>query len=69
MIVGTPDQAIVGLRELLETVRPGILIIWGGDGAMTHDEHMTSIQLLGERVLPAVREIAEGLDIRSCFES
>ena len=35
---------------------------------MTHDDAMRSLRLMGEEVIPAVREIAEDLELPSSFE-
>ena len=35
---------------------------------MTHDDQMRSLRLMGEEVIPAVREIADGLELKSPFE-
>ena len=35
---------------------------------MTHDDAMRSLRLMGEEVIPAVREIAEELDLPGPFE-
>ena len=56
------------IRHVLETLRPGSIFFWDGDGAMTHEDSMRSLRLMGEAVLPAVREMAEELDLRSPFE-
>ena len=53
---------------MLEYVRPGQVFFWDGDGAMTHDDSMRSLKLFGSEVLPAVREMAKKLDLKSAFE-
>ena len=35
---------------------------------MTHDDQMRSLRLMGEEVIPAVREIAKELDLKGPFE-
>jgi hypothetical protein len=35
---------------------------------MTHDDAMRSLRLMGQEVLPAVREIADELDLPGPFE-
>ena len=35
---------------------------------MTHDDAMRSLRLMGQEVLPAVREIAKDLDLPGPFE-
>jgi len=68
IICGTPKTVIPKIREVLEYVRPGSIFFWDGDGAMTHDDAMRSLRLMGEEVIPAVREIAKELDLPGPFE-
>jgi alkanesulfonate monooxygenase SsuD/methylene tetrahydromethanopterin reductase-like flavin-dependent oxidoreductase (luciferase family) len=69
IIAGTPKQVIAELRIALEKMRPGITMIWDGDGAMTHDDAMRSLRLMGEEVLPAMREMAREFDLPGPFEA
>jgi alkanesulfonate monooxygenase SsuD/methylene tetrahydromethanopterin reductase-like flavin-dependent oxidoreductase (luciferase family) len=68
IIAGTPDSVLPKIRTVLEALRPGTLIVWDGDGAMTHDDQMRSLKLLGEEVLPAIREIGTELDLFGPYE-
>ena len=68
IIVGTPKTVIPKIRHVLEQIRPGQVFFWDGDGAMTHEDSMRSLRLMGEEVIPAVREMAEELDLKSAFE-
>ncbi len=68
IISGTPDTVISRIRHVLEYVRPGSIFFWDGDGAMTHDDQMRSLRLMGEEVIPAVREIADDLELPGSFE-
>ena len=68
IITGTPKTVIPKIRHVLEYLRPGSVFFWDGDGAMTHDDAMRSLRLMGEEVIPAVREIAKDLELPSSFE-
>ena len=68
IITGTPTTVIPKIRHVLETLRPGGIFFWDGDGAMTHEDSMRSLRLMGEEVIPAVREIGKELDLRGPFE-
>ena len=68
IITGTPESILPKIRHVLEYVRPGQVFFWDGDGAMTHDDAMRSLKLFGSEVLPAVREMAKELDLKSAFE-
>ena len=68
IIAGTPKTVIARMRKLLEAARPSIVALWGSDGFVNHAETQHCIRLLGEEVLPAVREIGKELDLKSPFE-
>ncbi|MCZ6887164.1 MAG: LLM class flavin-dependent oxidoreductase [Gammaproteobacteria bacterium] len=68
IISGTPKTVIPKLRHVLETIRPGTIFFWDGDGSMNHDDAMRSLRLMGEEVIPAVREISKELDLKGPFE-
>ena len=68
IISGTPDTVIPKVRKVLETIRPGTIFFWDGDGAMSHDDQMRSLRLMGSDVIPAVREISAELDLKGPFE-
>ena len=68
IITGTPDTVIPKVKHVLETLRPGNIFFWDGDGAMTHEDAMRSLRLMGEEVIPAVREMSKELDLKGAFE-
>jgi alkanesulfonate monooxygenase SsuD/methylene tetrahydromethanopterin reductase-like flavin-dependent oxidoreductase (luciferase family) len=67
-VVGTPDSVVPKIRHVLEMLRPGSVIFWHGDGDFTHEETVRGVRLMGEHVLPAVREMAKELELFSPFE-
>jgi len=68
IISGTPETVIPKIRHVLEYLRPGSIFFWDGDGSMTHEDSMRSLRLMGNEVLPAVREIAVELGLDSPFD-
>ena len=68
IIAGTPDQVIASLRTILEDTRPSILALWGNDGKVNHEDSMDCIRLMGQEVMPALREIGEELGLNSPFD-
>ena len=68
MISGTPKTVLPKIRHVLEFIRPGTIFFWDGDGAMTHEDQMRSLRLMGEEVIPAVREMAKELELNGPFE-
>jgi alkanesulfonate monooxygenase SsuD/methylene tetrahydromethanopterin reductase-like flavin-dependent oxidoreductase (luciferase family) len=69
IIAGTPDQVVQKLRLIMEATRPGIFAFWGNDGKVSHEDSMTCIRLLGQEVMPAVREIARELNLTDPWEA
>ena len=68
IIAGTPKQVVEKLQVILEETQPSILALWGNDGRVSHEDSKSCIRLLGQEVLPALREIGKKLDLRSPFE-
>ena len=67
-IIGSPDTVIRQLREVLSVMRPGILSIWTNDGTISHEDTMRCLELMGQEVLPALREIGEELELTDPFQ-
>src|SRR6185312_12957688 len=63
IIAGTPKEVIAKLKFIMESTRPGILSLWGNDGGVNHADSLACIKLLGEEVLPAIREFAQHLGL------
>ena len=68
LIAGTPKQVIAKLREQLAETRPGSLIMMPNQGRMSHETSKQSIRLMGEEVLPALREISKELGLTGPFD-
>ena len=66
-IIGSPDTVISQLREVLSFMRPGILAVWTNDGSISHEDTMRCLELMGQEVLPALREIGEELELTDPF--
>jgi alkanesulfonate monooxygenase SsuD/methylene tetrahydromethanopterin reductase-like flavin-dependent oxidoreductase (luciferase family) len=66
---GTPKTVIPKLRRVLEETRPSIYGIWGNDGTVSNEDARTCIRLLGQEVMPAMREIGKELGLTDPFEA
>jgi alkanesulfonate monooxygenase SsuD/methylene tetrahydromethanopterin reductase-like flavin-dependent oxidoreductase (luciferase family) len=69
VIYGTPDTVIPKLRRVLEETRPSIYGLWGNDGSVSNEDARTCIRLLGQEVMPAMREIGKELGLTDPFEA
>jgi hypothetical protein len=68
IISGTPKTILPKIRHVLEYLHPGSVFFWDGDGAMTHEDQMRSLRLMGAEVIPAVQEMGKELELFSPFE-
>jgi alkanesulfonate monooxygenase SsuD/methylene tetrahydromethanopterin reductase-like flavin-dependent oxidoreductase (luciferase family) len=68
IICGTPDTVIRKLRVVLETLRPGIFLLWQNDGPITRKDRESNLKLLGREVMPALRQFGRELNLTSPFE-
>ena len=68
IIIGTPKSVMPKLRLIMEVLHPGIFGLFQAQGPLTLEQRMTSTRLLGQEVLPAMREIAKELGIVDPFE-
>ena len=66
--VGSPTSILPKIKHVLEYLRVGTVFVWDGDGAMTHDDQMRSLRLMGSDVLPAMRDMAKELGLPGPFE-
>ncbi len=66
MIAGTPKSVLTKLRHLLRVLQPGVLIL-RIDGPMTREERTSCIRLLGEEVVPALREMGKEMGLVDPF--
>ena len=56
IIVGSPETVIEKLRHIRQDLEPGYILIYGNEGHMPHEDVMRSVELLGTRVIPALKE-------------
>jgi len=68
IIIGTPKSVIPKLRLIMEVLHPSIMGLFQAQGPITLEQRMTSIRLMGQEVLPAIREIAKELGVKDPFE-
>ncbi len=67
MIVGTPKSVLPKLKTLMRVLRPGVLIVFNVQGPVGNDDRMTSMRLLAQEVMPAMREYARELDLPDSY--
>jgi alkanesulfonate monooxygenase SsuD/methylene tetrahydromethanopterin reductase-like flavin-dependent oxidoreductase (luciferase family) len=68
IIVGSPKTVIEKVKRIMDFLRVGSIFFWDGEGAMTHQDSMRSIRLMGQEVIPALKEYAKEIGIHDPFE-
>ena len=56
IVTGSPDTVIEKLKQIVDVVDPAYLVLWGREGPMSHKVAMRCIDLLGQEVIPAIKE-------------
>ncbi len=68
IVVGTPDSVTAKLKQILSVIRPGIFTVLHIQGDAGNEDRMRSVQLLGEQVMPALRDHAKAIGLVDPFE-
>ncbi len=56
VITGSPDTVTRKLKTMLDVVDPSWLVLWAREGPMGHGPAMRCLELLGQEVIPAIKE-------------
>jgi hypothetical protein len=56
IVTGSPDTVIEKPKRIVDMVDPAYLVLWGREGPMSHEVEMRCIDLLGQEVIPAMKE-------------
>lgn len=67
-IVGTPASVLPKVKTILDVLRPGALVIGGVLGNVSDEDRMRSVQLMGEELIPAIKEHARKIGLVDSFE-
>lgn len=67
-LIGTPDQVVEKAKTIMRVLLPGVFTIFHVQGAVSDEDRMRSLQLLGEHVVPALKSYADEIGIVSPFD-
>ncbi len=68
VVVGSPETCVKKICSILEVIRPGVFTVFAVQGNVSDADRMNSVKLLGEQVLPAVREFADKQELTGPFD-
>jgi hypothetical protein len=66
VVTGSPKTVVRKLRRILEVLRPGIFSFWL-DGPLALADRRNCVRLIGQEVLPELREIGKELGLEDPF--
>ena len=67
IVVGTPKSVLPKLKALMQITRPGSITFFNIQGPVSNADRMTSMRLLAQEVIPAMREYAKELDLPDSY--
>lgn len=68
VLIGTLKSVLPKIKTLLQVLRPGIFTVFNVQGPVGNKNRMTSMRLIAEEVMPAIRECAKELDLPDPYE-
>ncbi len=68
MIVGSPKTVIEKIKLMLRVLRPGIFTVFNVQGPVGNEDRMTSMRLIAQEVIPAIKEYAKEIELTDPFE-
>ena len=67
MIVGSPKTVIEKIKTMIRVLRPGTFACFQVQGPVSNEDRLNSIRLMGQEVIPAVKEYAKEIDLVDPF--
>ena len=67
IVCGSPDTVTDRIKAFLDVIRPGVFTVFAIQGPVSNEDRMNCVRLLGENVLPAIREHGEKLGLPNSF--
>ena len=68
IIIGSPKTVIPKIKTMLQVLHPGIFTFFHIQGPVSNADRLTSIRLMAQEVVPAIREYAKELDLPDPYE-
>jgi alkanesulfonate monooxygenase SsuD/methylene tetrahydromethanopterin reductase-like flavin-dependent oxidoreductase (luciferase family) len=68
LIIGNPKNVTAKLKAIMSVLRPGAVVIFSVQGQVSNEDRQTSMRLLAQEVIPALREHAAQLGLVDALE-
>jgi alkanesulfonate monooxygenase SsuD/methylene tetrahydromethanopterin reductase-like flavin-dependent oxidoreductase (luciferase family) len=63
LMIGSPRTVIPKMKAILTTLRPGSLIVFNVQGPVGNKDRQTSMRLIAQEVMPALKEHADSIGL------
>jgi hypothetical protein len=67
-VIGTPKSVIPKLKAILTVLRPGSLVIFSVQGPVSNEDRQTSMRLIAQEIIPALKEHSKSIGLLDAFE-
>jgi alkanesulfonate monooxygenase SsuD/methylene tetrahydromethanopterin reductase-like flavin-dependent oxidoreductase (luciferase family) len=68
LLIGTPKSVLPKLKAILTVLRPGSLVIFSVQGPVANADRQTSMRLIAQEIIPALKEHAKSIDLVDALE-
>ena len=68
LIIGSPKTVLPKLKAILTVLRPGSLVIFSVQGPVPNKDRQTSMRLIAQEIIPALKEHAKSIDLVDALE-
>ncbi len=68
LVIGTPKSVIPKLKAILTVLRPGSLVIFSVQGPVSNEDRQTSMRLIAQEIIPALKEHSKSIGLLDAFE-
>jgi hypothetical protein len=68
LVIGTPKSVLPKLKAILTVLRPGSLVIFSVQGPVPNADRQTSMRLIAQEIIPALKEHAKSIDLVDALE-
>jgi alkanesulfonate monooxygenase SsuD/methylene tetrahydromethanopterin reductase-like flavin-dependent oxidoreductase (luciferase family) len=68
LIIGNPQNVTAKLKTIMSVLRPGAVVIFSVQGPVSNEDRQTSMRLIAQEVIPALREHSAQLGLVDALE-
>ena len=67
-VIGNPQNVTRKLKTIMSVLRPGAVVLFSVQGPVSNEDRQTSMRLIAQEVMPALKEHAKQIDLVDALE-